>query len=416
MQSSLKILFTVHGYKPAYQVGGPIISVSSLAEALVRRGHSVTVFTTNCNMSEDLDVEVDCPHMVDGVEVWYFRRQEPLKKLFPFLPYLTKSLGLLYAPAMARELKRIVPHVDLVHTHLPFIYPTYAGAHAASRYHKPLFYHQRGVFSPGRMDFRSFKKKLFMAGIEKPILRSATTLIALTDAEVETYQQFCPEIPCRVIPNGIDADQYRTVPVNSSVLNIPSAARVILFLGRLHPHKGADRLVEAFVRASSLIPNAVLVMAGPDEFSLGERLRDMVTESGLQHRVFFPGMVSGELKKDLLARADLFCLPSVGEGFSMAILESLASGTPVMISPGCYFPEVENAGAGRVVAIEPEIMARTLVELMGNSHVLTEMGHKGRSFVAENYTWDMIAAKHEDAYRDGIGRYSYKLVSQGKQY
>ena len=220
MNSALRILFTVHGYKPAYRIGGPILSVSALAEALVRKGHSVTVFATNCNMSEDLDVPVDCPQLVEGVEVWYFRRQELLKKVFPFVPYLSKSMGYLYAPAMATQLNKIVPPMDLVHVHLPFIYPTFAAARAARLHHKPFFYQQRGVFDPARLTFRSLKKRLFLGIVEKPILRSATTLIALTEAEVASYRALCPSIPCRVIPNGIDVEQYRIQPDNSTMLNL----------------------------------------------------------------------------------------------------------------------------------------------------------------------------------------------------
>ena len=74
----MKILFAVHGYKPAYRIGGPIVSVAALAERLVAKGHEVTVFTTNSNLDQDLDVETDRPHLIDGVEVWYFRRESYL--------------------------------------------------------------------------------------------------------------------------------------------------------------------------------------------------------------------------------------------------------------------------------------------------------------------------------------------------
>lgn len=402
----MRILFTVHGYKPAYQVGGPIISVSSLAEALVRKGHSVTVFTTTCNMSEELDVPVDCPQEVEGVEVWYFRRQELLKKLFPFVSYISKSMGFLYSPAMAGQLDRIVPTMDLLHTHLPFIYPTFAAARAARKHQKPLFYHQRGVFDPGRMGFRSLKKQLFLKAIEQPILKSATSLIALTDAEVDSYRMLCPSVPCRIIPNGIDVELYRSGTANPDVLNISPEATVILFLGRLHPFKGADTLVEAFIQASTHIPSAVLVMAGPDEFNLGYRLRSMAQQHGLQDRIVFPGMVTGKTKSDLLARASLFCLPSVGEGFSMAILEALASETAVMISPGCHFPEVEQAGAGRVVVAEPRAMAESMIELLKDKAELRFMGRKGRELVEQNYSWDKIADEHLEVYREGLDRHS----------
>ncbi|HZW35566.1 MAG TPA: glycosyltransferase, partial [Candidatus Deferrimicrobiaceae bacterium] len=118
------------------------------------------------------------------------------------------------------------------------------------------------------------------------------------------------------------------------------------------------------------------------------------------------GMVEGEEKIDLLARADLFCLPSAGEGFSMAILEALASGTAVLISPGCHFPEVEAAGAGRIAPPEPGAIAAALTDLLAQPDGLRPMGLAGRRFVARSYTWDAIAAQLEEAYEEGVTRYN----------
>src|SRR5262245_43528 len=105
----MNILYAVHAYKPSYRVGGPVLSVSAAAERLVRRGHQVTVFTSNSNLDEDLDVPTDRGVDVEGVQVWYFRREERLKKWFPFIPYLSRSLGFLYCPAMRSALDRVLP-------------------------------------------------------------------------------------------------------------------------------------------------------------------------------------------------------------------------------------------------------------------------------------------------------------------
>ena len=169
-------MYTVHGYKPAYRIGGPIISVSAKAEMLVKKGHKVTVFTTNSNLDEDLDVPTGQAIDVNGVEVWYFKREALLKKWLFFIPYISKSMGYLYAPKMRSALDELVPNVDIVHTHLPFIYPTHAAARAAFKYGKPLFYHQRGVFDPERLKYRPLKKCTFIHFIEKPIFQRANTL------------------------------------------------------------------------------------------------------------------------------------------------------------------------------------------------------------------------------------------------
>lgn len=403
----MRILFATHGYKPAYRLGGPIVSVSSLAEQLVRKGHEVTVFATNGNLDEDLQVETDRPVGIAGVEVWYFRREEPLRRWFGGVPYLSKSAGVFYAPQMATELERRVPGIDVVHTHIPFIYPSWAAAWAARRHGKPLFYHQRGSFDPDNLRVRRVKKAACIFWVERPIMRNAAALIALTNADRESFRALGVKTPIRVIPNGIDAGAFATAhPENvERRWNVAPDARVLLFLGRLHPRKGADLLLEAFLRLQEEREDDVLVFAGPDEWGLETAFRDRAARMpGAAGRVRFLGTIEGQEKADLLARADLFCLPSEGEGFSMAVLEAMASGTAVLLSPGCHFPEVEAAGAGRVVARASDALANALREMMPDPVRLRVMGEKARDLVRRDYTWDRVADQMLETYEEGLAR------------
>jgi glycosyltransferase involved in cell wall biosynthesis len=377
-----------------------------VAERLVRRGHAVTVVTSNSNLDRDLDVPLAQPVPVEGVTVWYFGREEPLRRWLPFVSYLSRSMGFLYSREMRATLERLVPTADAVHTHLPFVYPTLAAARSAFRHGKPLIYHQRGVLDPERLRFRGIKKRAYIAAVERPTMRCATTLVALTDAEVASYRALGVETPVRVIPNGVDAACYRTTPSGAGGVarSIPATAPVVLFFGRIHPTKGADRLLRAFLEMRHAHPEALLVMAGPDEWALERRFRDSAAAAGAADRVLFPGMMTGDEKLDLLARADLFALPSDAEGFSLAVLEALASATPVLLSPGCHFPEVETAGAGRVVASDPAALADALRQLLSDRATLAAMGRRGRSLVEDRYSWDRITDATEDAYREAIAR------------
>src|SRR5659263_698790 len=401
----MRILYSVLGYKPAYRLGGPVHSVSATAERLARKGHEVIVFTTNSNLDQDLDVPTDRPIDVDGVQVWYFKREEPVQKWLPFVPYLSKSVGYLYAPAMRAQLDRMVPSVNVVHTQMPFIYPTYAAGRAAIRHQKPLFYQQRGVLGPEHLKFRGMKKRFYIKAIERPIMRSATTLIALTEAEVRSYRALGVQTPCRVIPNGVDiVDPPQSFERADCSFPFSPEETVILFMARLHPTKGADRLIRAFLMLHNAFPKATLVMAGPDEWGMVETFRQEIMKAGIGNRVLFPGMVTGEAKQELLTRADLFCLPSDAEGFSMAVLEALANSTAVLLSPGCHFPEVEKAGAGCVVQPEPEALCNAMADLLDNPEKLKEMGKKGRDFVSRHYSWDTITDQLMEAYVEGIER------------
>ena len=403
----MRILFTVTGYKPAYRMGGPVISVAEVAERLVSRGHEVIVFTSNSDIAKNLDVPVNQPVDVEGVEVWYFSQKNFFKRWLPFIPYLSKSVGFMYNPLISRQLDRLMPELDVVNTHNPYGYPSCAAAWAALRWHKPLFVHQRGVFDPARLDFRSFKKRLFIDLVARPIMRKATTLIALTQGELESFRALGVETPCHIVPNGIEVSNYRQQPGPTSMdlWKIPPQAQVILFLGRLHPVKGVERLLEAFLQIHHSLPKAFLVMAGPDDWGYTEAFTRKVRQAGVGERVIFPGMISGDAKLDLLARADLFCLPSDAEGFSMAVLEALASATPVLLSPGCYFPEAEKAGAGRVVPPTPAALAEALEDLLSHPERLQVMGQRGFDLVRDNYSWGHITDQLLEVYLEGLARH-----------
>jgi len=400
----MRILYALMGYKPAWRIGGPVVSVSETAEALVKKGHRVTVFCSTSNLDQDLPVPVDRPLDVDGVEVWYFRREEPIQKWLPFVPYLSRSIGFTYCPAMRGALEDLMPSIDVVDTHMPFVYPTYAASHAAFRHRRPLVYHQRGNFDPARLRFRGWKKRRYIDLVERPIMRRATILVGLTEAERTSFRALGVQTPVEVVPNGVRLPDDRP-EAREGVhrrWRVPPGALVVLFMGRLHPTKGADKLLAAFSRIRHRAPHAFLVMAGPDEWGLQTAWSAPVSADGPTSRVLFTGMLTGAEKADMLARADLFALPSVGEGFSMAVLEALAARTAVMLSPGCNFPEVDEAHCGVTVPTTAGAMAETLVDLLGQPDRLRAMGRAGRALVAARYSWDTVTDRLLAVYERAI--------------
>lgn len=399
--ASIRILYAGTGYKPAYRLGGPIVSVSAAAERLVRKGHRVTVVATTADNDRDIDVPTGVPVDVEGVRVWYFKRREPLRRLGALLPYVSRSIGFMYAPQMRAAIDRLMSDVDVVHTQGPFVYPSYAAARAAIRHGKPLVYSQRGCFDPERLRFRGMKKRMYIRAVEKPLMERAHTLVALTDAETASYRALGVRTPIRVVPNGVDVPAPRPLAADrvSQRFGVPRDASLILFLARLHPIKGAEQLFQAFGQIRDEFPRSVLMLAGPGEWHAEPA---WLSRASAERRVIVPGMLMGEDKADLLARADLFCLPSQGEGFSMAVLEALANATAVMLSPFCHFPEVEAAGAGVIVDAQVDCMVPALRRLLGNPGTLRAMGEAGRRLAVTRYSWDMITEQLLDLYRNGV--------------
>jgi len=396
------------GWKPAVGLGGPLVSVAEIAERLVQRGHEVSVLTTDLGLDQRLDVARDKPVMVDGVRVWYLRRREPLQPLRRSLPYLADSIGFGYAPMLKSTLERELSTYDCVNTQSPFIYTALATARSALRLGIPLFYHQRGNLLRTHLSRRLVKKRIFIELFEKRLMRGATTLIGLNEAERIAFSMWAPGTPCCVVPNGISLPSLRdatgAVQRTEASWGIPESARVILFLGRLHPWKRVDVLLRAFLRMGSHFEDAVLVIAGEDEAGIKEEWSDRIDRAGLRDRVRFMGAVTGKEKSDLLARADLFCLPSRGEGFSMAILEAMSFGTPVIVTPECNLPEVELLGLGRIAKGEPTAFGDAIRTMLRDPIRLGRAGVAARRF-AEQHSWDTVVDRLLGVYSEGIDRH-----------
>ncbi len=413
----MKILYTNIGWRPASGLGGPIVSVAAAAERLVRRGHEVTVFTTNAGINDKQGIPLDQPVDVEGVKVWYFRRREFIQRVLPFVPYMSDSMGFAYAPKMRSELNRIVPQMDCIDVQSPFIYPALAASRAAFRMGTPLFYHQRGNLLETHLCRRSFKKKLFLRLFEQRTLLEATTLIALNEAERMSFARFAPSTPCEIVPNGIDVpvalDRIGAVSRLAKLFRIPVDADVILYLGRVHRWKRVELMLDAFLRMANQFPRAVVVIAGPEGDWL-KALWSTMNRGGIEHkRVIFTGPVTGNVKEDLLDRADLFCLPSRGEGFSMALLEAMSHAVPSIISPECNFKDIEMAGAGRVVDANAHDFATTLSAYLANNDSRAAAGIAARKFAAQ-FSWDVTIDRLLDVYIEGIERRHSRSANRHK--
>ncbi|MCX6924754.1 MAG: glycosyltransferase [Verrucomicrobia bacterium] len=362
----MRFLFNTVYYKPARGGGGPIYSVSALAEELVRRGHEVTVVASDLDIPGRLDVRCDLEYEVEGVRVRYFWAKP-----------------------------------TIIDSQISFTCSNGPCSRLARRYGKPYLYHQRGDLDPIRLKRGRLKKAVYMALVEKPIMRRARALIALTQREVESFRAVGLKNRVEVIPNGIDPpslqkEGLRTSAETKCLVEGLGDAPVFLWMSRVHPVKGPQVFVDAFIRAAQRNPRLHGVIAGPDEVGMLSGLLSRVRGAGLTERFQYAGILHGDDKMALLQRADCFVFPTEAEGFSMVLLEALASGCAVLTSKGAYFDQIESAGAGRIVGCSGGDFADGILQMAALGRKgMADMGRKGMDLVRASYSWASIGRKYE---------------------
>jgi glycosyltransferase involved in cell wall biosynthesis len=240
--------------------------------------------------------------------------------------------------------------------------------------------------------------------VERPNLRDAACLQALTRAEVDDYRRFRLINPVAVIPNGVDVPIGVTPDVFLETWPALKGKRLIVFLSRLHPKKGLDLLCLSWSRLRRKFPEHHLVLAGPDFDRTRASIEELVNMLDMRDCVTFTGMLTAQMKWSLLAAAEVFVLPSYSEGFSVAILEAMAMALPVIITKPCNFPEVSERGSGVVVAAEPRAFETALAWMLSVSAAeRREIGRKGQDLILERYTWKRVGRQLAEVYDWALG-------------
>ncbi|MGD0887279.1 MAG: glycosyltransferase [Thermodesulfovibrionales bacterium] len=357
---------------------GVPIATCKLGCALVRLGVDISFWTTG-NQDEAVSLEST------GIVAHVFPRKWPQ--------------GWRYSPDLTYEFNHKISEVDLVHIHEVWNYPQLATAQAAIRHKIPYIWAPRASLEPWRMRYKGRKKLLYFKLLCERIMNHAVCMHAVSDAEIEGFRQlgFCGTAV--VVNNGIEPEEFRNLPDPEEADQLwpkMKNKRVVLFLSRISPEKGIDQLIPAWewISKKDCYSDALLVLAGPDDRGYRRQVKEMLKRFNLTDRVLLLGMVSGRDKLALISRADINTLPSYSEGFSNSILENLAAAKPVLITPGCNFPEVISADAGVCVEPIPEHIEEGLRRLLDMSKAeLEAMGQRGMQLIHEHYTWEISARK-----------------------
>jgi len=210
-------------------------------------------------------------------------------------------------------------------------------------------------------------------------------------------------MPKFVVGNAIASAQLEGLPARGAFrAKHPelAAAPIALFLSRLHPKKGLDRLIPAWKELADTMPAVRLVLAGTGDADYVAAIDRLIADNALTGKVVRVGQLQGRAKWEALVDADVFVLPSHQEGFSMAITEALGAGCACVITEECNFDDVRTHGCGVVVPNgDMQAFVKAAMELLANEPKRHAFGAKAQQLIRERYTWERIAEELEKVYR-----------------
>lgn len=296
-----------------------------------------------------------------------------------------------FSHSMNRFLKQA--NYDLYHTNGMWMHCNHITCLMARRKQKPYVITPHGMLYPQAMARSAWKKNLLLAvgGVAKD-LKQAACIHVTCKKEMEHYRALGYKNPVAVIPNPVP------IPDFVDELKHDRQVRRIGFLGRLHPRKNIDALIEAWISLGAAVADAQLIIIGKGDSQYEQMLKGRVREHGLKN-VEFAGFLTGREKFERLASLTALCVPSDFENFGMIVTEALSVGTPVIASLGTPWEELNTHHCGWWVDNSVDTLAQTIRDVLQlPQSEIERMGDNGKVLVETNYAADKVAYKMVQLY------------------
>jgi glycosyltransferase involved in cell wall biosynthesis len=385
--TALRILHVVPYYEQAWAYGGIPRLATTMTRALARRGHQVTVCTTDVR-DQRRRASSSTPG-AHGVDV----------RMFPNVSNTVAYHFQFFTPIGLRAyLKHTAATFDIAHLHACHNLPGVIAAAELSRAGVPYVVSPNGTAPP--IERRVVAKRLFALTAGRRMLADAARVIAVSRAETAQLRALgVDESSIVQIPNPIDEREFDRIPDGARFRATLEVGRrpLLLFLGKLTPRKGVDHLVRAF--ASLDRPEAVLIIAGND-MGAGAAIGSLVRSLGLTRRVLRPGLLMGTGRLEALAAANVVVYPSRDEIFGLVPLEALLCGRPVVVCDDSGCGEVIAAtGGGLVVAHgNPQALSDAIESILMNELIWQRRAVAAAGVARRLFGADVVCTQLEALY------------------
>ena len=366
-----------------WETGGPPKVIFDHAQVALRYGHQVDILSPITSSEKPYPVPV-------GARLILCQRTPIISR------YFREFSGELF-----RYLRQHVGDYDVIHCHGLWHFGTLAPFLLDKRVAKVITIH--GVLDRWTYAHNNWKKHIIDTLAQKAFLRRADLVsISNTDEQEDLLRYLGYQHPnVALIPNGVNLSDFAQLPSRGTFrqkFNIPADRKMVLFMSRLNAKKGLDLLLPAFRDYVRQHPDTVLVLAGGDD-GYAATIRQFIDQHTLNESMRMVGMLTGDDKKAALADADLFTLPSYSEGFSIAVLEAMAAGTPALVSDRVGFGDaIREHDAAGLVELTPDGVRAGLETMLGDDALRQRVSQNATVLLRAQYDIDIVAKRMLDEY------------------
>lgn len=363
-----------------------------MCRALREGGVEVLIAATDADGPTRLPVKLGKRVDYHGVSVVFFPRQW--------------SESFKYSRPLERWLEANVEDFDLVEIHAVFSHSSLAAGRACQRHKIPYVMHPIGSLDPWCLAQKSLRKRLLWLMVARKLLRNAAAIHYTTTEEKERAEQNLGLNHGIVIPLGVNEellDSKVEPEVFRQRFSSLGSSPYIITLCRIHPIKGLELLIEAFLKLNqeNEFQAWKLVIAGDGERDYVASLRRLVSRLGGEERVIFSGWLETEEKAAALRGASLFALLSHHENFGLSVAEAMAFEVPVLVSRQVNLsPEIERVGAGWVVGLESGLIQGAITHALREKGERYLKGRKGMELVDNGLRWHTVIPKLVARYQE----------------
>lgn len=311
------------------------------------------------------------------------------------------------SPSLVSWVRSSARQYDVIHVHGLFNFISTFAARAAIAAGSPVVIRPFGTLS--RYTFthrRGALKRAWFQRLELPNLMRAAAVhfTTATERDEAEWNDLNLGERAHIVPPPFMTD------VETSRSRRKDPVPVVLFLGRLHPVKNLEMLIDAWTEVTHAVPDARLEIAGEGTPAYSRKLKARVRALGLERSVEFRGFLSGAEKKEALASASLLALPSHHENFGMVVIEAIAAGLPVVVSRHVQLQDfIAEHDLGIVAGDSPDSLAECLKSALSDKALQTRTRSLGKSIVSETFSPEVIGKRLSAMYLAAVSSHRDRL-------